>query len=214
MGRGKIAGSLTLLALAAPVALTGCALTSTYGTGEAPEMALFREMTGGLMSKEKKEPIEYQPRAPLVMPASADLPQPVETAAAADAEWPIDPDERVIASVDDDDNPDNDITQADYRRLRPLAGAFGNSAAARTAAPNNDLDADRDEFYRFVHTATGQRDAFAKAVAESKGYARTERRYLTDPPLAYREAAETAPVGEVDTGVKKKGFWRRIMPGR
>ena len=57
MGRGKVSNSLMLLALAAPVALTGCAMTSTYGTGEVPEMALFREMTGGLMSKEKKEPI-------------------------------------------------------------------------------------------------------------------------------------------------------------
>ena len=28
--------------------------TSTYGTGEAPEMALFREMTGGLLGKDEK----------------------------------------------------------------------------------------------------------------------------------------------------------------
>jgi hypothetical protein len=214
MGRGKVSSSLTLLALAAPVALTGCGMTSTYGTGEVPELALFREITGGLVSKEKKEPIEYQPRAPLVMPASADLPQPVDTAAAVDANWPLDPDARTVAPADDDDNPDNDISQDDYRRLRPLTGMFA-SNAARTAAPNNDRDAERDAFYGAVHQASDQRGAFSEALAEAKGLNRTsERRYLTDPPLAYREPTDSAPVGEVDTGVKKKGLWRRIMPGR
>jgi len=64
---GPLLSSALLLAL--PLALGGCGMgTSTYGTGEMPEVAMFREMTGGLMNKnQKKGPIEYQPRAPLVM---------------------------------------------------------------------------------------------------------------------------------------------------
>ena len=32
-------------------------------------MAMFREVTGGILDKnKKKQPIDYQPRAPLVMP--------------------------------------------------------------------------------------------------------------------------------------------------
>ena len=34
-------------------------------------MALFREMTGGLVGKGEKKTIQYQPRAPLVMPPAA-----------------------------------------------------------------------------------------------------------------------------------------------
>ena len=55
MGRPGILQIAALsLPLGAPLALGGCAMTSTYGTGEAPEVALLREMTGGLISGEKK----------------------------------------------------------------------------------------------------------------------------------------------------------------
>ena len=65
---------------------------TTYGTGENPEMAIFREMTGGL-GAQKKEQIDYQPRAPLVMPPSTEaLPPPAETASVGNADWPADPD--------------------------------------------------------------------------------------------------------------------------
>jgi hypothetical protein len=214
MGRGAISSSLKLLLLAMPVALGGCAMTSTYGTGQAPEMALFREMTGGLLSRnDEKKPIEYQPRAPLVLPKPGEqLPEPVQTASAADPDWPIDPDERILTPDDGDGNPDNDITQEDYRRLKPLTGAFGPNRVKPVR--NNFYDQERDDFYAFVHQGTDQRKSFSKSIAESKGYTRTERRYLTDPPLAYREPAATAPTEEVETGVKKRGFWRKLLPGR
>jgi hypothetical protein len=72
MRRSAISAPLLLTAaLLAPTMLSGC--SSTYGTGKSPGMAMFGEMTGGLLNKgEKKEPIEYQPRAPLVMPPTTD----------------------------------------------------------------------------------------------------------------------------------------------
>jgi len=213
MGRAKVSNTLTLLALAAPVALGGCAMTSTYGTGQAPEMALFSEMTGGLLGKKEKAPIDYQARAPLVMPADAQLPQPVEAAAVADANWPDDPSQRKRTRADINyEDPESEVTQDDYRRLRPLSGVFASNATT-TNSSNSDVAAERDEYYRFVHQTQGQSSTFKKALADANGTGRTERRYLTDPPTAYRLPTDTAPTGEIGNGVKKKGFWRRFFPG-
>ena len=98
MTRSALAGPLAISALLLlPVTLGGCGMaTSTYGTGEMPEVAMFREVTGGLLNKKNpKAPIEYQPRAPLVMPAATEaetLPPPAEAAAAATPDWPVDRD--------------------------------------------------------------------------------------------------------------------------
>ena len=62
----------------------------------------------------------------------------------------------------------------------------------------------RTSQYDIVH-GRQQREKFQAAVAESKGYGRTERRYLTDPPDAYREPAPTAPTEFEDIDTKKKG---------
>src|SRR5688572_31969684 len=105
-------GAVALLALAPGFA--GCVSTATYGTGEAPGMAIFREVTGGFVGGDKNPPIQYQPRAPLVMPPPAEaaaLPPPVESAVVADANWPLDPDQTPKASkygdpMDDDASDD------------------------------------------------------------------------------------------------------------
>ena len=200
MGRRAVSRQTWTLTLAALTAgFGGC--SSTYGTGEAPEMALFREMTGGFLNREKKEPIAYQPRAPLVMPPSAgELPPPIETAAVATAEWPNDPDQQARAAKGfDSENPREDIDQAEYRRLKPLTGML-------PSAPRTERESDmHDEAYDIVRSKQ-QREQFKQALAESKGYARTERRYLTDPPTTYREPTATAPT-EFEEIQKKKGFF-------
>jgi len=198
MRRPAISG-LTLLGLAA-AALGGCA--STYGTGEAPEMALFREVTGGLVGKGEKETIQYQPRAPLVMPpAAGQLPPPVETADAATADWPLDPDQNVAArTYGEDYDP-----QAEYERLKPLAGLMPESTV-KTETSDHDQPA-----YDIIHSKQ-QRQQFQKELAEAKGYGRTERKYLTDPPTAYRAPAETAPTEFEDIkGSGSGGFLKWIF---
>ncbi len=90
--------------------------SATYGTGEVPEVALLREMTGGFLSKgEKKQDIAYEPRAPLVMPPSGtSLPPPAPTAQSADPNWPVE--QSQVASL----APGDETPQEQYRRLRPL----------------------------------------------------------------------------------------------
>src|SRR4051812_12683696 len=119
MTRSAISGPIWASALLlSPIALSGCVHTATYGTGEVPEMAMFHEMTGGLLDKnKKKEPIDYQPRAPLVLPPAGDasLPPPADTAAAANPNWPVDRDQLTAAADarSSDDDPRNDVNQAE-----------------------------------------------------------------------------------------------------
>jgi hypothetical protein len=170
-----------LAALIATGALSGC--TRNYGTGHAPEMALFTEMTGGLLNREKKAPIAYQPRAPLVMPPSSEqLPAPAESAAAASPDWPVDPDQQVAGDTGEAYDP-----QAEYQRLKPLAGLMPESKVERSRPTDFEQPA-----YDVVHSKK-QQEQVRQALAESKGYGRDERKYLTDPPTGYRAPAETAP---------------------
>jgi hypothetical protein len=214
MRRSPLSSSKWLLVVGALLPLGGCGMT-TYGTGQAPEMALFKEMSGGFLSRnEKKEPIEYQPRAPLVMPpsgeaatAAAQLPAPMETASAASPDWPVSPEERIAPGGESELTAYN--LQAESRRLRPLAGVFPD----QERKPTYEIDeSGRTEYYKIVHDKR-QRDEFRQALAESKGYGRTERRYLTDPPTAYRAPVPTVAGTEPVIPKKKKGFFGRWFTG-
>jgi hypothetical protein len=198
-----------LAALLAPAWLAGCSPTATYGTGEAPEMALFREVTGGILTGGKKEPIEYQPRAPLVMPPTAEqLPPPAETASSASLDWPLDPDARV-ASVTDltEEELRYGGGQAEYRRLKPLVGVLPET-------PRDDVMDSRQPAYDVVHSRK-QRATFQKALAEARGYGGGERRYLTDPPEEYRQPASTAPAEfeDINTSGGGSGLFRWLTGG-
>jgi len=192
--------------------LGGCMQTATYGTGEMPEMALIREVTGDipLVGADKKEPIEYQPRAPLVMPpaqAAAQLPPPVETASAAvNPDWPRADEESGRVSVDEDVRIGG--SQAEYQRLKPLSDAMGDRPRRRF---DDNVDDRQNAAYDIVD-GKNQREAFRSAINEAEGVGRTERRYLTEPPDSFRQPAPTAP--QEFEEIKKKGGWGSWLFGR
>ncbi len=169
--------------------------TANYGTGESPEVAIFREMTGGMLSP-KKEPVVHKPRAPLVLPPSAgQLPAPAPAPQVASAQWPDDPDKRAKAARVYSDEP-GEVTPDDYRRLKPLtAGTRGTAQAGSgpKAEPTSAVAAHQD-----------QRKKFEAALNNANGFS-TERRYLTDPPETVREPASTAPQEFDEIDKKKKG---------
>ena len=194
MVHGATSRAAFAAALAAATALGGCMSTANYGTGESPEVAIFREMTGGMLSP-KKEPVVHKPRAPLVLPPSAgQLPPPAPAAEVASAQWPDDPDKRAKAARVYSDKP-GEVTPDDYRRLKPLAAAARGRAGAGTpnAAPTS-----------AVATHQKQREAFESALNNANGFS-TERRYLTEPPETVREPAPTAPQEFEEISKKKKG---------
>ncbi len=208
--RGLIVAAL----LAALPALGGCISSTTYGTGQAPELAVFSEMTGGLARGNKnKEPINYQPRAPLVMPPDGQLRQPIENASVEGGAWPT-ADNAVgdIGESRDDDIARNDITPEYVRRLRPLA-------ALRPPSSDDDAYSDNDNQDRInrkyeTKKNAGQAKQFKADLAEAKGLTTTKRRYLTDPPEGYRTPAESAPTefDKIDKKGKKKNFFARLWP--
>ena len=201
---------------AALPALGGCISSTTYGTGQAPELAVFSEMTGGLTGGNKnKEPINYQPRAPLVMPPDGQLQQPVESASAEGGPWPATPNADAIddrAAVRDDDIARNDITPDYARRLRPLAGLIPPSSDDQAGSGNDSQDRINRKYDTIKDRGQGKQ--FKADLAEAKGLNTTKRRYLTDPPEGYRAPAETAPTefDEIEKKGEKKNFLTRLWP--
>ena len=206
--------SCAVALLAAAGGLGGCIQTSTYGTGESPEMAIFREVSGGFGlfgGGPKQEPIDYEPRAPLVMPPTAEaeaLPPPIEPAATADAAWPQDPDQTARGkdlAETSDDTPVDQISSAEARRLKPFAGLGSKDWQVTDPEKENPV-------YDLIDSKKEQAE-FQAALNEAKGY-RKERRYLTDPPDAYKEPAPTAPAEFEDIKDESEGnFLTRLFTG-
>ena len=167
-------------------ALGGCINTATYGTGESPEMSVVKGATKGLTGfGKKKEEIDYTPRAPLVMPPESNLRDPVASAAEADPDWPG---QSQRAKVEDPLGP----TSRDNKEYRDSLQPIRSTEDPRSAGydPEKDIARANVDYIR-------QREArkeFKKALADADVYNNAEgRRYLTDPPEAYREPAESAP---------------------
>ena len=199
---------LPIAVVAAPAWLAACSPTATYGTGEAPEMALFHEITGGLLSNEREEPIEYQPRAPLVLPptqTAETLPPPADPAT-TNPDWPVSRTDQLAAVEALNADPRYAGSQEEYRRTRALAGQF----------PVSDQQDPSASPYDFIQNNRQQGQQFQQALAESKGYNRSERQFLTDPPTAYREPAPTAPseFEDINAGGGGGGNWLSWLFGR
>ena len=167
--------------------VSGCMSMTTYGTGEAPEISMLKGVTTGL-SGQKREKISYDPRAPLVMPPAATLPEPLQQASAADPDWPVEPGSPGT-KVEDPLGPTSRTDQAYVRRLQPMVGAL--PADQRPAS----YDPEKASQYAHIEDLRNrdQRKKFKAAIADAEGYNSNERRYLTDPPTAYSQPAETAP---------------------
>jgi hypothetical protein len=208
----RAAPAVAVVALAG--GLGGCVSATTYGTGQSPEAALLSEATGGVFEKMKRnsEPqIDYEPRAALVIPPSAQLPQPAPAPSElASGAWPVEEEnaeERRLAGS----NPDTRAMSPDYvRRMQPF-GQFSNR--------------DRGERARMRETGAAQafasdpargrqRGEFQAALAEADGLNRTERRFLTDPPTHVRQPADSAPAQFDDIERRKSGsFFSRLFGG-
>ena len=206
-----------LVALAA-TGLGGCISTATYGTGEAPETTLLREATGGMLDKldgEEKVAIDYEPRAPLVIPPAAQLPTPSPAPSqVAGGNWPADhgqsSGERQIAA---ESGQTRAMSPEYVRRMKALGEITGAGRTPQEAAAARQRKLyERDPAKAFLAEREG-RDEFKAALAEAEGLSRTERRYLTDPPTHYRQPAESAPAEFEDIKKGEGNFFSRLFGG-
>ena len=176
--------------------LAGCMSSPTYGTGKTANQQFVEDLTGILSLGPKERPkIDYKPRPALVKPATtAVLPPPQDDVkTASSAAWPESPEQRLARiRATATENQDNSAY-----RPEAVADSMGRAPAV---VPLEGPDIDR--FARKPNPAA-QRAAFKQALAENNG-AVAQRRYLSDPPLVYREPSATAPVNDIGEDEWKK----------
>lgn len=155
------------------VALSAC-LGPTYGTDKTATEQLVEDL-GTMVSlpTSRSNDISYKPRPAIVRPPEgSSLPEPQQSVAASEnPAWPESPEQRrarLVAEIDaNSDNPNFES---------PLSASRTNQQ---------------------VLTARQQTEAYREARRIQQGAYSDRRRYLSDPPLTYREPASTAAVGEL-----------------
>lgn len=215
------------LALAAPLVasslmLSGCMSSPTYGTDKTATAQLTSDLSGMFSMKPKASRVnEYKPRPDLVKPASlAELPQPQDNiAASGNAAWPESPEQRrarirADATANQDNNlyeplVINDISRKESNRAGMSPGERSDDDAAPMTSSASAREANRE---------------IARRKVEGKQGSPTTRKYLSEPPLTYRQPAETASADDLGEDELKKQrrlkreasggkSWRDWVPG-
>ncbi|AEH89480.1 MULTISPECIES: hypothetical protein [Mesorhizobium] len=195
---------LALLAplVASGLALSGCMGSPTYGTDKTAAEQLAGDLTGAVsFAPKRKDPIDYKPRPTLVKPAPGQkeaLPAPQNSIQTASAEWPESPEQRRArlradaTAHQDDPNYQSEIVddvQTDPEAIKKAMAESGSSH------PPAWTPADSDK---------GRAAEIQRRLAEGKQGNPNTRKYLSEPPLAYRVASDQAPQNELGEDEYKK----------
>jgi hypothetical protein len=168
---------------ASSLALAGCTSSPTYGTGRSSGSQLLEDV-GNLASigPKPKEKIDYAPRPELVRPAAgAALPAPQDSAkTAAAANWPESPEQR-------------------RARLKADATAKQNDPLFVPTIKNDGFGVQEGPL-----TPAEQQARFRAARKANTAGSPDSRSFLSEPPLEYRQPADTAAVGDLGEDEKKK----------
>lgn len=205
----------TLMALAMPLIassllLGGCMGSPTYGTDKTAGAQLLDDVTSiTKFSPERKQRIDYKPRPELVKPASSKdlaLPPPQEQlASASNPDWVESPEQRRkrIREKADEAN--------DTGAFRDTKGAIASDEiepdVATTSMYDDDDKVGRSQRYRpGTEQAVNntRRAEIQRRIRENQQGSPTKRRYLSEPPLDYRQAAATAPADDIGEDEVKK----------
>ena len=185
--------------IAASLTVSGC-LGPTYGTDKSSTEQLIDDL-GNIASiggSNKAEGIEYKPRPAIVKPTdTANLPTPQQSVVEENPAWVESPEEtrqRLIAEAD------SNFTSSTFRS--PLARRGASSAGP--SVPTGGGAADGPPTPTEVLNTAQQRKAFQEGRKIQQGAYSDRRRFLSDPPLTYRQPAETAPVGDLGEPEKVK----------
>lgn len=186
-------------------ALSGCMSAPTYGTDKTSTEQLVGDVSNILsLGPPERAAIDYKPRPELVRPAkgqAAVLPAPQDSVASADnPAWVESPEEkRARMRAEADENRDNPFWKP---QIEP-------DLARATAGPTQ-----KNPVMNTRHLETGvapvgfstskQSEAFRKKLAEERQGSPTTRKYLSEPPLDYRQTAASAPTGELGEDEIKK----------
>jgi hypothetical protein len=201
-----------LVALATPVmasslVLGGCMSSPTYGTDKTANEQLLTDVSNMVsLRPNRKDPIDYKPRPNLVRPAPGEdmsLPAPQETAAnaATNPEWPESPEQRRARLnkeiAENRDKPGFESPIIADEDIAPGANTY----TRRTPGQSERF---QDSGVRRPNEAHQQRADVQAKLKETRQGSETTRKYLSEPPLDYRQAAASAPQDELGEDERKK----------
>ncbi|WP_102961495.1 hypothetical protein [Mangrovicella endophytica] len=196
-----------LILSVAGLSLAGC-VGPTYGTGRSQGETLFDDMNNLVaLGGDDKEAIDYSPRAALVKPSTTTvLPPPQESrSSTADPRWPESPEARTKrirenAYQGDDDTP----IPANVMTARKEGITDDRMAAATTSRTGYRMQSDNADTTLSPDELKSGSELVRQRIKERNQGSPTQRKYLSEPPLTYRQAATTAPANDpgVDEDVK------------
>lgn len=186
---------LTLPIVVSGLVLSGCVGSPTYGTGKASDQQLFEDVTGLLsIAPKNKEKIAYKPRPELVTPAEKDqLPAPqTAISGSSNPAWPESPEER-------------------RARYRDAATANQDNAfydpvveSETTRVVKKPISTNQRGNFEVEGVSASQSKRFKRLLQESKTGNPNQRKYLSEPPVIYRQPAATAPTDDIGEDEWKK----------
>lgn len=208
------------------LALSGCIGSPTYGTDKTANEQLVQDVTGVLSIGPKDKPkIDYRPRPELVKPSAGELrnlPAPQENiAASGNSAWPESPEQRLARiRAEATENQGNPNYQSEV-----VANVNAPAPGGRKPVGVSDREWERNR--GAFNNSAQQREQFNARLAEQRQGSATTRKYLSEPPLTYREPSAGAPTGDVGEDelkkerrlkaeARKKGggtSWRDFVPG-
>lgn len=200
--RSGVRGILAAPLLVSGLLVSGCMSSPTYGTGVSANTQLATDVSTMFSLKPKKTSAEYAPRPELVKPAGPTtvLPPPQESVVTASADqWPESPEQRrarIRAEAGENaDKPGWESEVVNDISVTKPKSAPGGSARTQDSGV----------------AAAGQQQDFSKKAAEVKAATAaakqgspTVRRTLTEPPLDYRQPAQTAAADDLGEDEYKK----------
>ena len=192
---------VTFLSLGAICALAAPAAAQDFMSSVPMKSALA---TLGIIAPDR-DPIEYHERAPLVVPKTMDLPQPIAGGAAdRNADWPVDPE--VAKKAKEKAENLEPVTGAHSTRMpdnpkldiKTMLGLSSSTPPIQPAGPQPYESGSKNEsgyIPNGVLRAQGQQFA-AQQMPDHEDEIRPgyepRRRYLTDPPAGYRRPSDKA----------------------
>ena len=182
--------------------LTGCGVSSpTYGTDKSTGKQLvddFSNITSN-RSNNNRNQIDTKPRPELVRPAPGTkgvLPQPqTNVAQTGTPDWPESPEQKRQRLRDEatanQNNPNyvSPIVPDSGKETKSTGSSDWLNGIHRNEQVNNDKE---------------QRAEFLRRKRETQGGSSTTRKYLSEPPLSYRQPAASAPIGDQGEDEAKK----------
>jgi hypothetical protein len=195
------------VALLAPLvvsglALSGCMSSPTYGTDKTASTQLADDLTGAFaLSPKRKEHIDYKPRPVLVKPAPGQkeaLPTPQDNIVTANADWPESPEQRRARLRADATAHQNDPNY----QAQIIDDIQTAPETARSTTPES--ISNHPPQWQRGDSDSGRTAEIKRRLTESKQGDPTKRKYLSEPPVQYRVASDTAPQDDIGEDEYKK----------